>query len=101
RLYEITEEEYNALDGMTDEEIAARYPYVDSVRHTRNPYVIVKGKNLLPSKFSNKDIQANIVYEINRPYHYRTIEGSTVPREVIEVVGGQTYTFSAEKVVGR
>lgn len=48
RLYEITAAEYAALDSMTPEQIAAKYPYVDDVKPVRNPYAIRYGKNLLP-----------------------------------------------------
>ncbi|QOT10293.1 hypothetical protein JNUCC32_30135 [Paenibacillus sp. JNUCC32] len=48
RLYEISEAEYAALDDMTPEQVAAKYPYVDSVQPVRNPYAIQYGENLLP-----------------------------------------------------
>lgn len=49
RLYEISEAEYAALNDMTPEQVAAKYPYVDSVQPVRNPYAIRYGENLLPS----------------------------------------------------
>ncbi|WP_025679086.1 hypothetical protein [Paenibacillus massiliensis] len=49
RFYEITAEEYAALDNMSAEQVGAKYPYVDSVKPVRNPYVIRYGENLLPS----------------------------------------------------
>lgn len=49
RLYEITAEEYANIGTVwDDEEIARRYPYVDSVQHVQNPYVIAESENLLP-----------------------------------------------------
>ncbi len=36
-LYEITQAEYDALATMTDAQIAAKYPYVDSVQVVQNP----------------------------------------------------------------
>ncbi|MCZ1263435.1 pyocin knob domain-containing protein [Paenibacillus tundrae] len=48
RLYEISESEYNALDSMNPEQIAIKYPYVNSIQSVRNPYVIRYGENLLP-----------------------------------------------------
>ena len=33
---------------MTPEQVAAKYPYVDSVQPARNPYAIRYGENLLP-----------------------------------------------------
>ncbi|MBE0341823.1 hypothetical protein E4V51_12320, partial [Paenibacillus sp. 28ISP30-2] len=49
RLYEISDAEYTALASMTLEQIASKYPYVDSVTPVRNPYAIRYGENLLPS----------------------------------------------------
>jgi len=48
RLYEISESEYNALDSMNPEQVAIKYPYVNSIQPVRNPYVIRYGENLLP-----------------------------------------------------
>ncbi|MFD3272461.1 hypothetical protein ACE3MS_20420 [Paenibacillus dendritiformis] len=48
RLYEISESEYKAIASMTSEQVAAKYPYVDSMNNVTNPYAIVTGGNLLP-----------------------------------------------------
>lgn len=48
RLFEISAAEYAALEGITPEQVAAKYPYVDSVQPVRNPYAIRCGENLLP-----------------------------------------------------
>ncbi|MEK4980980.1 hypothetical protein [Bacillus sp. FSL K6-6540] len=48
RLFEISAAEYAALEGITPEQVAAKYPYVDSVQPVRNPYAIRYGENLLP-----------------------------------------------------
>ncbi|MFD0868757.1 hypothetical protein [Paenibacillus residui] len=48
RLYEITEAEYNAIDSMTPEEVAAKYPYVDSIQNVNAVYVENTGGNLFP-----------------------------------------------------
>lgn len=48
RIYEITQSEYNKLGAMTAAQVAAKYPYVDSVQPVRNPYAIRYGENLLP-----------------------------------------------------
>ncbi|MGO4268518.1 hypothetical protein AB4Z22_01525, partial [Paenibacillus sp. TAF58] len=39
RVYEVTLAEYNAIDNMTAGQIAAKYPYVDDVKHVNAPYV--------------------------------------------------------------
>lgn len=66
RAYEISNEEYDALDSMTPEQIAAKYPYVDSVQPVRNPYTIRYGENLLPP-FYEWVISPNAL--ILSPYH--------------------------------
>lgn len=43
-IYKISE----ADKLLTDDEVAAKYPYVDSVQPVRNPYAIRYGENLLP-----------------------------------------------------
>lgn len=52
RMYEVSAEEY-AKAGvdpslLTGDQINARYPYVDSVKHITNPVITKIGKNLLP-----------------------------------------------------
>lgn len=51
RLYEVSASEYAALDSMVAEQVAAKYPYVDSVTPVRNPYAIRYGENLAPIPF--------------------------------------------------
>lgn len=49
RLYELSQTESIALDRMTSEQIAEKYPYVSSgIIGVENPYVIRYGENLLP-----------------------------------------------------
>lgn len=48
RLYEISQAEYDTLDSMTPEQIAAKWPYVDDMKSIYSPYVIKYGENLLP-----------------------------------------------------
>lgn len=93
RLYEITAAEYAALDSMTPEQIAEKYPYVDDVKPIRNPYAICYGKNLLPS-FTEWALHANakivtpykLMLEANGDEQWSTVD--------IKVIPGQTYTLS-------
>ncbi|MCM3703362.1 hypothetical protein [Paenibacillus macerans] len=49
RVYEISDAEYAALDGMTPEQVAAKYPFVHAgIRGVDGPYAITKSENLLP-----------------------------------------------------
>ncbi|TKH44046.1 hypothetical protein C1I60_11895 [Paenibacillus terrae] len=94
RLYEISDVEYTALANMTSEQIASKYPYVDSVMPVRNPYAIRYGENLLPTlyEWSAKqggpvilDLQSILVTSDNKLIH-----------NVSPVVPGKTYTLSVE-----
>jgi hypothetical protein len=48
RVYELTATEYSELGGMTDSQIAEKYPYMDTVQGISNPYIYNRGVNLLP-----------------------------------------------------
>ena len=48
RIYEISQTEYNAIDSMTAAQVAAKYPYVDDMKHINAVHVQNPGKNLLP-----------------------------------------------------
>ncbi|WP_242069315.1 phage holin family protein [Paenibacillus dendritiformis] len=41
-------DQYDAFAKMTQEQVATRYPCVDSMTNVKNPYAIVTGGNLLP-----------------------------------------------------
>lgn len=82
RLYEISETEYVALDSMTPEQIAAKYPYVDSVQPVRNPYAIRYGKNLLPP-----------FYEWTKTDHVSTVQEQYVLNGTI-VAGAGTDSYA-------
>lgn len=53
RLYEITEEEYNAIDSMTPEQVAAAYPYVDSLQNVNGVFIQNNGGNLVPTDINS------------------------------------------------
>lgn len=95
RLYEITAAEYAALDSMTPEQIAAKYPYVDDVKPIRNPYAIRYGKNLLPPFTQWTLGQFNTIngaYDLTIP-NYSDTRGYAA-RIVLPVLEEETYTFS-------
>ncbi|MFB6364410.1 hypothetical protein ACFCP7_10145 [Paenibacillus elgii] len=48
RIYEASAEDYAAIDQMTPEGIAAKWPYVDDMKSVYSPYIIKYGENLLP-----------------------------------------------------
>ncbi|MDQ0492785.1 hypothetical protein QOZ95_000935 [Paenibacillus brasilensis] len=49
RVYEVSDADYAAAASYTPAQVAAKWPYVDSVMPVRNPYAIRYGENLLPS----------------------------------------------------
>jgi len=92
-LYEISAEEYAAIDSMTPEQVDAQYPYVDSVQPVRNPYAIRYGENLLPP-FYDWDIHPTA--KMADAYTLvQTATGSTQNTGVrIPIRAGETYTLS-------
>ncbi len=100
RLYEITQAEYNALDNMTDAQIAAKYPYVDSVQVVQNPAVKAEGVNLLPP-FSQWILDSH--YTIETSYSVKLTptdiyqQGNSPP---IPVLPGQNYTLVVPDFAG-
>jgi len=75
RLYEVSDTEHAALANMTPEQVAAKYPYVDSVTPVRNPYVIRYGENLLPPFYEWRNSQNHTRGSITEPY-YAEITGA-------------------------
>ncbi|WP_374019309.1 hypothetical protein ABU162_06250 [Paenibacillus thiaminolyticus] len=93
RLYEISESEYNAIASMTSEQVAAKYPNVDSMTNVTNPYAIVTGGNLLPPFYEWILIghQAKVV----SPYHLRLTPESNYNGNYISIpcLPNTTYTL--------
>lgn len=84
RVYGISADEYAALGNMSAEQVAAKYPYVDSVKPVRNPYVIRHGENLLPPFYEWTAISqpSGTLFTIDEPY-----------KLTIKDVGGHTANF--------
>jgi hypothetical protein len=93
RLFAITQEEYNAISGMTADQITAKYPYVDDMKPITNPYAIKKGENLLPPFAEwTRDAHATVV----EPYKLQ-LNATELDQQsyvLIPVLAGQTYTLS-------
>jgi hypothetical protein len=94
-LYEISAAEYAALDSMTPEQIAEKYPYVDDVKGVRGAYIIRYGHNLLPPLTEWSFISANA--KVTAPY---TLSLTTAIANDwswidVNVVPNQAYTLSA------
>ncbi|PYY27757.1 pyocin knob domain-containing protein [Paenibacillus illinoisensis] len=99
RLYEISASDYAMLETMTPDQMANKYPYVDSVQAVRNPYVIRYGDNLLPPFYnwalpSGASIDSS--YNLTYTYTSGTVAYNTVD---LPTVPGQTYTLSVNNSV--
>lgn len=99
RLYEISASDDAVLDSITQEQIAVKYPYVDSVQPVKNPYLIRYGENLLPPfyEWSIQGIPHSITspYEIVRSATDELSNGASLTVKV-PVVPGNTYTLNYE-----
>ncbi|MFB5267075.1 hypothetical protein ACE41H_09790 [Paenibacillus enshidis] len=96
RVYEISDTEYTALSNMTADQIALKYPYVDSVTPVRNPYAIRHGENLFPPFYEHVAATTGSTLTVISPYEaVLTTTATTQPwNSFINIVGGQTYTLS-------
>lgn len=90
RIYEISDAEYQALDSMTPEQVASKYPFVPSgIIGVENPYVINTSGNLLPSFYNCEHLvdthkvegpyTVKIEPNINSPYAYSYIPFKVQP----------------------
>lgn len=100
RIYEITSADYAALNGMTADQIAAKYPFVSSgIIGVENPYVIRYGENLLPPFY---EWSLGGLGKIISPYKLSTTAtaSSDASGYTVKVEPNTSYTYSA-KVNGR
>lgn len=68
RIYEVTQQEYDNIGTIwDDDEVAARFPYVDDLQHITNPYVRAESENLLVGNDFEALDAANLIY--HGPYH--------------------------------
>lgn len=68
RIYEISDAEYQALDAMSPEQVALKYPFVPSgIIGVENPYVINTSGNLLPPFYEWIKIGA-AAHHLSSPY---------------------------------
>lgn len=101
RMYELTAAEYAAIATMTADQIAAKYPYVDSVQAVKDVYMVGYGENILPplTEHAVSNNQANSVINILDPCTYQVIKsaaGFTTISFVVPVVPLTTYTFNCK-----
>ncbi|MDH2330305.1 MULTISPECIES: hypothetical protein [Paenibacillus] len=95
RLYEVSASEYAALDSMVAEQVAAKYPYVDSVTPVRNPYAIRYGENLAPHSFYSWN--AKVGTPVIKDDRSVVVSSSNIMiSSIYPLVSGQSYTISAQ-----
>lgn len=97
RIHEISAAEYAALDSMTPEQVAAKYPYVDSVKPVRNPYAIRYGENLAPTLYEGTVGSSMSIMSAYSALIKAT--GSTVVQygsNLVSAIPNTTYTLRAK-----
>ena len=83
RVYEISDAEYQALDDMTPQQVALKYPFVPGgIVGVENPYVINTSGNLLPPFYEWTIVEPDKV-KIQAPYTLSLTNGT---------VGATIYT---------
>ncbi|MFC4600673.1 hypothetical protein [Cohnella hongkongensis] len=95
RLYEVSQADYDAIPTMSRKQVAAKYPYVDEMKHVNAVYIENKGKNLLPP-FSEWTLNANAVTTDNYSFLLNSTGTSQSSPRDVDVVPGETYTFNLE-----
>ncbi|MEK3851723.1 hypothetical protein BK143_05125 [Paenibacillus peoriae] len=67
-VYELSSSEATAIKSMSPEQVAAEYPYVNSVMPVCNPYAIRYGENMLPSIYEAENSVTTGSKKITAPY---------------------------------
>ncbi|MEK5089032.1 hypothetical protein MKY98_19205 [Paenibacillus sp. FSL M8-0228] len=98
RVYEVSDADYAAAATLTSVQVAAKWPYVDSVMPVRNPYAIRYGENLIPP-FYEWAVNTTGVVTLQGPYKAtatRTVPDVISPlRVVVPVLPNTDYTISS------
>jgi hypothetical protein len=100
RIYEISDADYAAIDSMTSEQVAQRWPYVPpGINGVDGLYVRRYGRNLLPP-FTDKAWSFNPNAKANGPY--QSVLTATAEWQAIScavpVMPGKTYYLSIEGI---
>ncbi|MBU5345187.1 hypothetical protein [Paenibacillus lautus] len=100
RIFEVSKQEYDSFGSLTYEQIAAMYPYVDSIQPVRNPYAIRQGENLLPPFYEwTLDSEKTQIVD---PYTLRYANGDVGARNyaIIDIIPNTDYILSGETMGG-
>ncbi|WP_059052381.1 hypothetical protein [Paenibacillus senegalimassiliensis] len=98
RMYEITEDEYNEIDNMMADQLAAKYPFVPSgIIGVESPYLINTSGNLLPPFYewtwlgsSAKKVEAPYQMTIDQ----KAADGWQFISYKVSVVANSNYFFT-------
>ncbi|MUG45235.1 hypothetical protein [Paenibacillus woosongensis] len=98
-IYKLSEAEYAALDGMTSEEIADKYPFVSSgIVGVENPYAIATSGNLLPPFYEWTAGAGITSLNIKEPYEveatFRASSAGTAFQSIVSAIPEQEYALS-------
>jgi hypothetical protein len=90
----LTQAQYDEIDILSNDEVAEKYGYVDSVKHIQNPVFVSYGKNLngVFTEWNNLASQSTIV----APYQLDVVaDGTTITNyNQIDCLSNQEYTLS-------
>jgi len=84
--------------GLTDDQLAAKYPYIESVQPVRNPYAIRYGENLLPPFYEWTPIGIT-EGSLTGPYaaNFKVTNSQRAFYYIdLKLLANTRYTFSAE-----
>jgi hypothetical protein len=97
RVYEIDAATYAKIgvdSEYTSDKLAAKYPYVDGVKHLTNPGIRLAGKNLMPpfTEIDNRNAGGTIIVA---PYQLQIDSTGTVYNSThdVEALPNQAYSF--------
>ncbi|MEO2260701.1 hypothetical protein ABGV43_27760 [Paenibacillus amylolyticus] len=93
-IYKISEADLS----LTDDQVAVKYPYVDSVQPVRNPYAIRYGENLLPPLYDWNTVGINPASIKDAYKSTYTVTNSQNAYYYLDLFlsGNVSYTYSAE-----
>ncbi|KIL42090.1 hypothetical protein SD70_02585 [Gordoniibacillus kamchatkensis] len=103
RLFALTQAQYNEIATLTEDQIAAKYPYVNDVKHLSGLYVIRYGENLLDNSNVVADVTNGGTKTIIDPYTMSISKTSTSSSDArslsVPVVAGQNYVFTSNLTI--
>jgi hypothetical protein len=95
--YSLSTTDFDKLDILSNDEVAERYGYIDSVKHIQNPVFVSYGKNHISPFTQDWSLHANASVVI--PYELEHVKSTTGSVEINTIylpsIGGESYTVSS------